>query len=281
MGRQDMVGQFANRQALAAPFMEIADILKMGETPDPTKGAPSGYMFTDPRNPAAGVAPLPGYTKTPDTVVNVGGDGAPQPEIGTIPQGYQAIWDDASKTYRMQPIPGGPEDRTKTDAQAASNASIASDTIVTATKRALDASGEQMFGAPGSSLVAALPVVGAASASGEKVRQVNVLKSQAITSNLQAMRDASPTGGALGAVTKPELDMLAAKSGALDPDSPTFDRDVLDYTRTLLRVVHGEAAGDAIFAQEFGDKATPATPPAAPKPAGGQLSPEALRWLEE
>lgn len=33
MGRQDMVGQFDNRQALAAPFMEIADILKMN-TPE-------------------------------------------------------------------------------------------------------------------------------------------------------------------------------------------------------------------------------------------------------
>jgi hypothetical protein len=270
MGRQDMVGQFANRQALAAPYMEIKDILTMvtPEPVDPTKGAPSGYMFTDPSNPAAGVTPLPGYSKTPGVVVNTGNTGGPQTEIGTIPQGYAAVVDANSPAgYRMVPIPGGPEDRTKTDAQAASNASIASDTVVTATKRALEAAGDQMFGAPGTSLVAALPVVGAASASGEKVRQTEVLKAQAIVSNLQAMRDASPTGGALGAVTKPELDMLAAKSGALDPNSPTYERDVLDYTRTLLRVVHGEAAGDAIFAQEFGGALPVATPgtPAAPK----------------
>jgi hypothetical protein len=191
-------------------------------------------------------------------VVNTGDAATTAPQVGTIPQGYQLMQDKQTGAWRMEPIPGGPEDRSKTDAQAASNANIASDTIITATKRAIEAAGNQALGAPGTSLVAAIPGIGAATPSGEKVRQTEVLKAQAIVSNLQAMRDASPTGGALGAVTKPELDMLAAKSGALDPNSPTYERDVLDYTQTLLRIVHGEAAGDAIFKQEFGGAAPPA-----------------------
>lgn len=69
MGRQDMVGQFDNRQALAAPFMEIADILKMGETPAPL--SPEGKLAAD---MAAGIVPQ-GTVSTPDTVVNVGGEG--------------------------------------------------------------------------------------------------------------------------------------------------------------------------------------------------------------
>ncbi len=264
--------------AHAAMFEGVLEAMQTFAPPDPTKGAPSGFMFSDPNNPSAGVTPLPGYTKTPDTVVNVGGEGGPQTEIGSIPQGFAAVPDPASPAgYRMVPIPGGPEDRTRTDAKAADNASIASDTVVTATKRAIEATREQTLGAPGTSIVAAIPGVGAATPSGEKVRQMNVLKAQAIVGNLQAMRDASPTGGALGAVTKPELDMLAAKSGALDPDSPTFERDVLDYTRTLLQTIHGKEAGDKIFRQEFGGEAPEA--PAAPKRATEMSDDEFLESL--
>ena len=83
----------------------------------------------------------------------------------------------------------------------------------------------------------------------EVYRQVDVLKSQAKVENLTAMRLASPTGGALGSVTEKEAEMLAAKSGALDPKSPYFVRDLDDYELTLLQTIHGPAAGKAIFDQ--------------------------------
>lgn len=62
MGHPDMVGQFENREALAAQFMSVAEIMKTITPPatDPLKGAPEGYMFSDPNNPAAGVVPIPG-----------------------------------------------------------------------------------------------------------------------------------------------------------------------------------------------------------------------------
>lgn len=62
IGAPELVGQFANRQALAARGMEMADVLKMvnPDPVDPTKGAPSGYMWTQPGNPQAGVVPIPG-----------------------------------------------------------------------------------------------------------------------------------------------------------------------------------------------------------------------------
>lgn len=58
----ELVGQFENRQALAAQFMGWADVLKQAfpEPVDPVKGAPSGYMWNDPGNPGAGVARIPG-----------------------------------------------------------------------------------------------------------------------------------------------------------------------------------------------------------------------------
>ena len=85
--------------------------------------------------------------------------------------------------------------------------------------------------------------------------------------SLNAMRAASPTGGALGAVSDSENKMLAAKAGALDPSSPNFARDLDDYELTLLKTVHGAEAGERIFKETRGDKPQikpPATDAALP-----------------
>ena len=181
--------------------------------------------------------------------VTVGG----QPSnIGTIPQGYAAIPDETEPSgYRMVPVPGGPEDTTAQDAVKVGNASVATDTIITAADRARQAAAKQNFGSSGTSLVGMLPFTDSA----EVIRQVDVLKSQAKVSNLQSMRDASKTGGALGAVSAPELKMLEDQSGALDPNSPNFLRDLDQYEKTLLNVVHGPEAGARIYLETRKDPA--------------------------
>lgn len=80
-------------------------------------------------------------------------------------------------------------------------------------------------------------------------RQVGVLTSNATIQNLNAMRQQSPTGGALGSVTEKEGAMLAAASGAIDPASPNFPQQLDNYERTLLEVVHGPEAGKRIYEQ--------------------------------
>lgn len=176
--------------------------------------------------------------------VNTGSNGQ---NIGTIPQGYTAVPDPSNPSgFRMEAIPGGPEDKSQAQAAAAGNAATATDVITTAAQRARDAAGNRAMGGVGQGIVAA---VNPYSDSAEVARQVEVLKSNAKIENLQAMRAASPTGGALGAVSDSESAMLAAKAGALDPSSPTFTRDLDDYERTLLRIVHGQALGDQIFEQ--------------------------------
>jgi len=182
------------------------------------------------------------------TNVTVGGQG----DIGTIPQGYEVFQDETGQR-RMRRIPGGPEDNTQTDAAAAGNRDVATSTITTAAQRAREAAGERVFSGPLSGVAAMNP----SGANAEIYRQVEVLKSQAIVGNLQAMRDASPTGGALGAVTAPELKMLADKSGALDPRSPNFLRDLDDYERSLLNVIHGPEVGERIFNETRGGANTP------------------------
>lgn len=190
---------------------------------------------------------------------NMGGG----PEMGKLSTDYgyvlgpdgKPVIDPETGLPKAAPVPGSPaaveaERLAKTSDTRAGNASIASDVVTTAALRARKAAGERALGGLGQNQVAWLnPYSDAA----EVARQVEVLKSNAKVENLNAMRQSSPTGGALGSVTEKENDMLASKAGALDPSSPNFERDLTDYTRTLLRIVHGDAAGDEIFRQTWGD----------------------------
>ena len=156
----------------------------------------------------------------------------------------------------MRAIPGGPEDTSAKEAAAAGNRATSTDVIVSAASRARAAADERALTGMAGQVASNLP----GTANAEVYRQVEVLKSNAKVENLTAMRQASPTGGALGSVTEKESEMLAAKAGALDPASPTFQRDLDDYERTLLRIVHGPEEGDRIFE---------ATRPQAAAPADG------------
>ena len=181
--------------------------------------------------------------------VNTGAEGQPQPQLGTIPQGFSAVPDPASPAgFRMVAIPGGPEDTAAQDAAKASGIATGSDVITSAASRAISANKERLLGGAFGALAAYNP----STPNAEVYRQVDVLKANATIENLQAMRAESPTGGALGNVTEGEGKKLADQAGALDPASPNFERDLMDYTRTLLRTIHGKEAGDAIFAQQFG-----------------------------
>lgn len=167
------------------------------------------------------------------------------PQIGTLPKGFSAVEDPNDPSgYRMYPVPGGPEDTTKQDQVKAGQAAVATRVVTSAAQRAREAAKNRQLGGFGQGVVA---TINPYSDSAEVQRQVDVLKSNAKIENLNAMRAASPTGGALGSVTEKESDMLAAKSGALNPSSPNFERDLADYELTLLQIVHGPEIGRQIF----------------------------------
>lgn len=175
--------------------------------------------------------------------VNVNLPGAPN--IGTIPSGWAASQDPATGEWSMKPITNGPEDPTKTNEVKASNQSTSSDVITNAAAKIRELSKQ-----PGSTgLVGAGASYIPNSPAAEVYRQVEVLKANAKASNLQAMREASPTGGALGNVSNTDIQLLADKSGALDPKSPYFQEQLDDYEKTLLRIVYGNKVGDAVFEQ--------------------------------
>lgn len=232
-------------------------------TPDP------GYTMVSPVEADQMGLPPGAYQRGADgRISEIGGGGVNVtvgggPELGKLSTDFGYVLDINGKPVidpstglpKAAPVPGSPaaiEAETKKNAAGnkAGNATTATETVTNAAKRAREAAGKREWGGFGSSIIG---WVNPYSDSAEVIRQVDVLKSNAKIGNLQAMRDASPTGGALGAVTAPELQMLADKSGALDPQSPNFLRDLDDYERTLLRTIHGPEIGDQIYQQTRGD----------------------------
>ena len=175
--------------------------------------------------------------------------GAPTTE-GAIPAGYQANRDANGRVISISPLAGSPaafeeSQRNKSTDKQAGQRSTSTDVVTNAGVRAVQALSAGGLPATGSlgRIMSNIPESNAA----EVRRQVATLKANASASSIQAMREASPTGAALGGTSDKDVELLANKAGALDPDSPNFDRDVKDYVKTQLEIIHGPEAGRKIF----------------------------------
>ncbi|XAI95123.1 hypothetical protein [Microcystis phage Mwe-JY13] len=239
-------------EAAKAPFRPRNTVVVNGVLVDAETGTP---VYQAAPEPTTGMRDYDAYA---DQVTAAGGtplgrleyeqalrsSGAPRTEAAP-PAGYRYVRDAQGNIMSMEAIPGGPADTSAMTQRQAGHRETSSDVVTNAAVRAvqaLSADGMPTTGLIGRGM-ALLPESNAA----EVRRQVDVLKSNATVENLTAMRQASPTGGALGSVTEKEGAMLAAKSGALDPDSPNFARDLKDYTRTMLEIIHGPDAGRKMF----------------------------------
>lgn len=202
--------------------------------------------------------------------VNTGPQADPRPAIGSIPQGFQARYDDQAESYVYEPIPGSDpaqeRERVERAGEEAENrerqyAGIALDEISRATSildqnpRAGGFIGGLMQNLDGT-------------LSNELEGLYDTIGGYIARDTLQGMRDSSPTGGALGQVTERELSMLRAAYGAIRVgDRPETQRyNLMRLNNMLMDVVHGEGRGPR---QDGG--------------AGGSggLTPEEQRELEE
>lgn len=153
-----------------------------------------------------------------------------QPNIGTIPQGFQAIQDPQTGAYRMERIPGGPEDQSANKAaqfeQERQKATTAR-TAIQSIRDKIDNGG--MFDLPEVGVIGSR-LSGINQEATDVKNSLATLQSIVSFDRLQAMREASPTGGALGAVSERELALLQSSLGALSQDSsPEQLRQTLDF----------------------------------------------------
>jgi hypothetical protein len=153
-----------------------------------------------------------------------------QPNIGTIPQGFQAIQDPQTGAYRMERIPGGPEDQSANKAaqfeQERQKATTAR-TAIKSIREKIDNGG--MLDLPEVGVIGSR-LAGINQEATDVKNSLATLQSIVSFDRLQAMREASPTGGALGAVSERELALLQSSLGALSQDSsPEQLRQTLDF----------------------------------------------------
>jgi hypothetical protein len=297
-GLTQLVGKFAEREVLAAQFMSVKEVLDMRAAPDPLKGAPSGYMFTDPANPAAGVAPLPGFERTPGVVVNTGDTGAPPPQIGGIPAGYQAVFDQASGGYRMEPIPGGPADnrakteRTQTQGRLKLGTTLESLNLNIAE---IEDGGLPVTGIVGDARRTVLGRAITGDSAMDFGNRTNQITDQAALAEVQNMRDNSPTGGAVGSLTDSERVAIGNSVTALNNSTSKeeYVRAAKAYRKLALDIAYGDGRwvlgedGQPVVASSATPSATgPQTPPRAenaslPPSAPPPPSPEAVQLLRD
>jgi hypothetical protein len=167
---------------------------------------------------------------------------------GTIPPGYQITPDpNVPEGFVMSPIPGGPaaQDAERAAAQAGERQNqaeqfggIALDDI----DRAL-AILENNPGAGGRAAVVAQYDPESQTSSLSRVYET--IGAYTSFDRLQRMREASPTGGALGAVSERELSLLQNAYGALDPTAPSAEQiyNLQRLNNMIMDVVHGPGNG--------------------------------------
>lgn len=164
--------------------------------------------------------------------------------MGNIPAGYEVFTDPASGATRMRPIPGGPADMEQQAAAAktqgaSADAAAQGGLVIQDIQKALDlVEGNQGF------TVGPLATIGRINSAGAGQQLVDLLdtvKANVGFSQIQQMRENSPTGGALGQVTERELAFLQASLGALNPNgSPELLRRNLQRLMNLyMDQVHG------------------------------------------
>lgn len=195
--------------------------------------------------------------------ININMPGAPT--IGSIPQGFQAIQNPDTGAYTMERIPGGPEDQTAFNeakfAQEKQKATVARQTIQNIRDK-LNEGGA--FGLPFLNLpetgVIGSKLTGINQGAADVKNQLSTLQSIVAFDRLQAMREASPTGGALGAVSERELALLQSSLGALSQDSSEEDiLKTLDFIDGIMAKF--EAYPDS--AKRAADMVSPQSAPSA------------------
>jgi len=172
--------------------------------------------------------------------------------IGTPPAGYKVDYDNKGNPISMSPIPGSPEDIKAKQAQVETEnkdeqAKTWNGIVNQEIGRALDTISNSTL--PTTGMIGdALSGVGGTGARDLR-GLLDTIKANAGFDRLQAMREASPTGGALGQVSERELAFLQSTIGNLEQSQ---SREQLEFNlrrlqRLYQNMLEGRRAYDGLL----------------------------------
>jgi hypothetical protein len=180
-------------------------------------------------------------------------------QIGTIPKDHELIIDKETGSLRMEVIEGSPTAK-KEEALAASKGKL-DKTKATTTNVVNDSfsdlssllDDDSVF-TPVTGVLGALSSFIPASARKDAEAKIATIQANIGFDKLQAMRDASPTGGALGQVSEKEIAFLQATLGSLDlSQSREQLRDSIQKVQKAYNeLVHGPTDGSSFSSDVLG-----------------------------
>jgi hypothetical protein len=164
-------------------------------------------------------------------------------QMGTIPPGYKAVYDDKGNIVSMEPIPGGPADTSVKDANREAQKQAVGDIVLQDIGRALGTIEKLPIWTTGIGGTIMREVPGSSAKNVDSL--LTTIKANIGFDRLQQMREASPTGGALGQVAVQELQALQSVLGSIeqsqDPKQLSFNLRRL--YNMYLDIVHGPGNG--------------------------------------
>ena len=173
---------------------------------------------------------------------------------GTIPPGYRANRDADGNINSLELIPGSKE--AKADGERVKGATSAANLVADAIDRIEKRMGETVFPTTGGigNLASKIP----GTAAHDIANLVDTVKANTSIQTLNAMRQQSPTGGALGAVTEGEHRLLAASVASLaqSQGEKQFRENLARVRKHYSEIVHGanKSGGPEIGTVESGYK---------------------------
>ena len=197
---------------------------------------------------------LPAFEKGPDTVVNLGENGVNYGSPGDGLAWARTVDGKVKLDERGAPIAvpfqGGKVyqaqiDKQKADASKTQSEAVKQGIVLQDLDRALDAitSSPSMTTGLAAQLTAGIGDTPARNVNG----LLDTVRANIGFDQLQQMRDASPTGGALGQVTERELQLLQSVLGSIDTTQNTgqVQDNLRRLKNTYLDIVHGPRQGPA------------------------------------
>jgi len=201
----------------------------------------------------------PAFARQVPNVVVAGGGSAKTAPAPKAPAGFR--WKQGAEGEELEPIPGGPKDTAPKDAKRLEGALSRADLVVEKVRDAKQKVGFSTTGLTGT-VLGKIPGTDAYNLD----RLIDTVKANIGFQELQAMREASPTGGALGQVAVQELNMLQSVLSSLDKGQSqeqlvkALDAVEKHFTNWKAAVTQAQGQG-----QPTPDPAAP-TPAPAPSP---------------
>jgi hypothetical protein len=163
---------------------------------------------------------------------------------GAIPQGYRAVRDPQGNVERVEPIPGSQQAREIQEAEEKRGKSKVQDeryaNVIFRSVADIDQNMKGSWFPTTGSIGQALSGVPGTNAH-NVARAIDAIKANIGFERLNAMRAASPTGGALGGIAVKELELLTASAGNLEQSQSAdqFRRNLERLRSDFESVIHG------------------------------------------